>query len=410
MQKHRFKLLSALAPIAALGIFAGSCGIAQADPVPGVTPTEILLGGTHPYSGPASAYGVIGKGILAYFAYVNDHGGVNGRKITYKDEDDAYNPAQTVQLVKGLVEQDHVFALFNTLGTAPNLAIRQYLNDQKIPQLFVSTGATTWGTDAAKYPWTIGFNADYQAEAVVFGKYIVQHQPNAKVAVIYQNDDFGQDYLTGLAKGMGAKASQIVKKASYEVSDPDVRSQISTLQASGADTILIAATPKFAIQSLADLGQLGWKGETYLSNVSSASTMMAAATKTGGDAATNGVISDAYTIDPTNPALANTPGMKLYKDVLAKYGQGLDPNNAFVLYGMAAAYTMVDTLQKAGKDLTREKVMDAAIHLNENNPFLWPGVTLTTSPGDRFPVRELQLLKYGNGGWSTVGSIIDARK
>jgi branched-chain amino acid transport system substrate-binding protein len=410
MFKHRPILLAVLVPIVALGIVAGSLGRAAAD-APGVTPTEILLGGTPPYSGPASAYGVIGKGIAAYFAYVNDRGGVNGRKITYKDMDDGYNPAQTVQLVKGMVEQDHVFAFFNTLGTPPNLAIRQYLNDQKIPQLFISTGATTWGADYAKYPWTLGFNLDYQAEAIIFGKDIVAHQPNAKIAILYQNDDFGQDYVTGLQKGLGAKASQIVKMASYEVTDPDVRSQMATLQGSGADTVVIAATPKFAVGAMVALSQLSWKGTTYLSNVSASQTMMHAATAAGGgEATTDGIISDAYTLDPTNVSLANTPGMKLYRDILAKYGPGLDPNNGFVLYGMAAAYTMVDALQKAGKDLTRDKLMDAALHLNEKNPFLWPGVELTTSPADHFTIREEQLERYDKGLWVPVGSVIDARK
>ena len=409
MPKNRM-LLKALVPIAALGIVAGTFGRADADAVPGVTPTEILLGGTHPYTGPASAYGIITKGIDAYFSYVNDQGGVYGRKITYKDQDDGYNPAQTVQVVKGLAEQDHVFAFFNTLGTGPNLAIRQYLNDQKIPQLFLATGATTWGTDAAKYPWTLGFNPDYQAEAIIFGKHIVATEPGAKIAILYQNDDFGQDYVTGLQKGLGAKASQIVKMASYEVTDPDVRSQMATLQASGADTLVIAATPKFAVGAMVALGQLSWKATTYMTNVSASVPLMQAATKAGGDAATAGIISDAYALDPTNPAQANTPGMKLYRDILAKYGQGLDPNNVFILYGMAAAYTMVDTLKAAGKDLTRDKVMNAAIHLNEKNPFLWPGVDLQTSPSDRFPIRELQLEKFTGGLWVPFGSIIDARK
>jgi len=400
-----------LAFAAAIGIVASSFHAARAeDAVPGVTPTEIVLGGTHPYSGPASAYGVIGKGIDAYFAYVNDHGGVYGRKITYKDQDDAYNPAQTVQLVKGLVEQDHVFAMFNTLGTPPNMAIRQYLNDNKVPQLFISSGADAWGEESAKYPWSVGFNPDYEAEAIVFAKSILATNPKAKIAVIYQNDDMGNDYLIGLKKGLGPKASQIVKAASYEVSDPDVRSQMATLQSSGADTLIIAATPKFAIQAMVDRGQLSWKPVTYLSNISAAKTMMVTASKSGGDGAVDGVISDAYTLDPTSATLANSAGMKLYREVLSKYGNGLDPNNAFVLYGMAAAYTMVDTLKKAGKDLTRAKVMDAAIHLDEKNPFLWPGVSVTISPTDRFAIRELQLIKYQNDQWDPTGSVIDARK
>jgi ABC-type branched-subunit amino acid transport system substrate-binding protein len=410
MPKNRQLLRRALVPVAALGIVAGSFTRASADAVPGVTPTEIVLGGTHPYSGPASAYSVISKGILAYFAYVNDHGGVNGRKITYKDVDDGYNPAQTVQVVKQLAEQDHVFAFFNTLGTPPNLAIRQYLNDQKIPQLFLATGATTWGADAAKYPWTLGFNPDYQAEAIIFGKNILAHDPNAKIAVLYQNDDFGQDYVTGLKKGLGAKASQIVKLASYEVTDPDVRSQMATLKGSGADTLLIAATPKFAVQAMVAVAQLSWKATVYMSNVSASQTMMKAATSAGGDAATEGLISDAYALDPTSPVQQSLPGMKLYHDVISKYAPSADPTNAFVLYGVAAAYTMVDALQKAGKDLTREKLMNAAINLDEKNPFLWPGIELVTTPADRFPIRELQLERYDKGLWVPFGSVVDARK
>ncbi len=400
-----------LALLASAAIATSAMSAARAaDAVPGVSATEILIGGTHPYSGPASAYGVIGKGINAYFAYVNDHGGVYGRKITYKDQDDAYNPAQTIQLVKGLVEQDHVFAMFNTLGTPPNMAIRSYLNDNKVPMLFISSGANAWGQESAKYPWSVGFNPDYEAEAIVFAKSILANKPNAKIAVFYQNDDLGNDFNIGLKQGLGSKASQIVKTASYEVSDPDVRSQMTTLQSSGADTLVIAATPKFAIQAMVARGQLSWKPLTYLSNISAAQTMMAAAAKSGGDAAVEGIMSDAYTIDPTNASLASTPGMKLYRQVLDKYGNGLDPNNAFVLYGMAAAYTMVDTLQKAGKDLTRAKVMNAAINLNEKNPFLWPGVTVTTSPSDRYTIRELQPLRYHDNKWDAVGSVIDARK
>ena len=409
MLTSRHILRGAFATIALSGIVAGSFTRANADD-PGVTPTTILLGGTHPYTGPASAYGVIGKAMIAYFDYVNDHGGVYGRKITYKDQDDAYNPAQTVQVVKALVEQDHVFALANTLGTAPNLAIRQYLNDQKIPQLFVSTGASTFGTDSAKYPYTLGFNLDYQAEAISFGKNIVKNQPGAKIAVLYQNDDFGQDFLAGLNKGLGSKVSQIVKTASYETTDPDVRSQMATLKGSGADTLIIAATPKWAAGAMIALGQLSWKPTAYLSNISASQGIMMAATKAGGDAATSGIISDSYVIDPRNPTQANLAGMKLYRAIIAKYGQGLDPDNIFVANGVAVAYTVTDALQKAGKNLTRDRLMDAAIHLNEKNPFLWPGVSVVTSPSDRFPIREEQLLRYTGGNWVAFGPVIDARK
>ncbi len=403
---------SFLATLAAFAVVAGSFARANAaDPDPGVSETEVLLGGLHPFSGPASAYGVIDKAIQAYFSYVNDRGGVNGRKITYKDLDDAYSPPQALQLAKQLVEQDHVFAMFNTLGTPSNLALRPYLNGSDVPQLFVSTGATTWGRDAAKFPWTIGFQPDYQAEATVFGKYIGSQSRTSKIAVLYQNDDFGQDYITGLQRGLGAKANQIVKMASYEVSDPDVRSQIATLKASGADTLLIAATPKFATQALVAVGQLSWKVTTYLTDVSASLVVMRAASQQGGAAATNGVVTANYIIDPTNPIYASAKGTKLYRQILAKYQPSADAANNLLMYGMAVAYTMVDALQRAGKDLTRQKVMDAAKHLNErDNPFMLPGVVVETSPDDRFPIRQEQLIRYSGSNWQPFGSVIDVRK
>jgi len=403
---------SFLATLAAFAVVAGSFARANAaDPDPGVSETEVLLGGLHPFSGPASAYGVIDKAIQAYFSYVNDRGGVNGRKITYKDLDDAYSPPQALQLAKQLVEQDHVFAMFNTLGTPSNLALRPYLNGSDVPQLFVSTGATTWGRDAAKFPWTIGFQPDYQAEATVFGKYIGSQSRTSKIAVLYQNDDFGQDYITGLQRGLGAKANQIVKMASYEVSDPDVRSQIATLKASGADTLLIAATPKFATQALVAVGQLSWKVTTYLTDVSASLVVMRAASQQGGAAATNGVVTANYIIDSTNPIYASAKGTKLYRQILAKYQPSADAANNLLMYGMAVAYTMVDALQRAGKDLTRQKVMDAAKHLNErDNPFMLPGVVVETSPDDRFPIRQEQLIRYSGSNWQPFGSVIDVRK
>ncbi len=411
---HRSKRTLALVAAAALGaLIFSSHGVATraADAVPGVTDTSVLLGGLHPFSGPASAYGAISKGEAGYFDYVNAHGGVNGRKIVYKDLDDAYSPPQALQLAKQLVEQDHVFAMFNTLGTPSNLAIRPYLNDNKVPQLFVATGATTWGRDAAKYPWTIGFQPDYQAEAAIFARYITAHTPTAKIAVLYQNDDFGEDYVTGLQRGLGAKANQIVKTASYEVSDADVRSQIAALKASGADALLIAATPKFATQALVAVGQLGWKVATYLTDVSASQTVMRAATQAGGAGATDGVVTAYYALDPTSATFANSKGMKLYRDIVAKYMPGADPSNVFYAYGMAAAYTMTDALQKAGKALTRDKIMDVVTHLDErNNPFLLPGIVVQTSPTDRFPIRQQQLLRYTNGSWQPFGPIIDARK
>ncbi|HTC29138.1 MAG TPA: ABC transporter substrate-binding protein [Candidatus Acidoferrum sp.] len=391
------------------GYFIGAPRVALGD-APGVTSTQILLGGTHPFSGPAAAYGTISQGINAYFAYVNDNGGVNGRKIVYKDVDDGYNPAQTVQLVKQLAEQDQVFAFFNTLGTAPNVAIQPYLNQNKIPQLFISTGATQFGLEGTKYPYTLLFNPDYQSEAQIFGKDLIAHNKNAKVAIIYQNDDFGQDYVTGFQRAIAGKGPTVVKTASYEVTDADVGSQMQALKASGADTLLIAATPKFAVQSMVIKAKLGWNPVTYLTDVSAAQFLMQAATKAGGAGATNGIVTAEYVLDPTNAGMAGAPGMKLYRQILSKYGGKADPNNAFVLYGMAAAYTMVDALKHAGKNPTRDSLMNAALHLNEKNPFFIDGVTLSTSPTDRFPIRQEQLGKYMNGLFVPYGFVIDARK
>ncbi len=392
----------------ALALTMGFAAPASAED--GLTDTEIVLGGTHPYSGPASAYGAVGKGIAAYFGYVNDHGGVNGRKITYKDLDDSYSPPQAVQLVKQLVEQDKVFAMFNTLGTGVNIAIRPYLNQQQVPQLFVATGASTWAHDYKQYPFTIGFNPDYQSEAIIYGQYVLKEHPNAKVGILYQNDDFGKDYLTGFTIGMGSHAGQITKSTSYEVTDPDVSSQIANLKASGADTILIAATPKFATQALVAVAQQSWKATVILTNVSASQSVMRAASKAAGTGAVEGVVTTLYGKDPADPKWANDPGMKLYKEAMAKYNPGADPSNGIYSAGWAYAYTMVDALKLAGRGLTRAKLMEVVNHLNEtDNPLLLPGVVVRTTPTNHYIITQMQLETYGNGEWHPFGGLIDAR-
>jgi branched-chain amino acid transport system substrate-binding protein len=402
-------ITGALATAWALTI-STSAALPVAADEPGVTPTSITIGGTHPYSGPASAYGVIGKGALAYFSYINDHGGVNGRKINYLDKDDGYSPPQAVQLTRELVEQDHVFAMFNDLGTPSSTAIRPYLNQNGVPQLFVATGATTWGRDASKFPWTIGWQPDYQAESIVYAQHILKDHPAGKVGVLLQNDDFGQDLLTGLNKGLGAKTSMVIKQVTYEVTDPSVDSQVATLKASGADVFCIFATPKFAIQALVAAAQQGWHPTIYLTNVSASYPVFKAATAKGGAAATNGVISMIYLKDPLDPRYNDDAGLKLYKEIMAKYAPGADITDGFYVYGMAAAYSLIDCLQKSGKDVTRAKVMDAAIHLDEtNNPFLAPGISVKTSPSFRFPITQTLVAKYDGTRLVPTGSIIDAR-
>jgi branched-chain amino acid transport system substrate-binding protein len=408
MVNRRSVFTGLFATLYACALTAGFVAPAAADD--GLTDTEIVLGGTHPYSGPASAYGAVGKGIAAYFGYVNDHGGVYGRKITYKDLDDSYSPPQAVQLVRQLVEQDKVFAMFNTLGTAVNIAIRPYLNQQGVPQLIVASGASTFAHDYKQYPMTTIGNPDYQSEAIIYAQYVLKEKPNAKVAILYQNDDFGMDYVTGFKTGLGTHTDMITKMASYEVTDPDVSSQISNLKGSGADTILIAATPKFATQALVAIAQQSWKATVILTNVSASQSVMRAAAKAGSPAAVEGVVSTLYGKDPADPKYANDPGMKLYKDAMAKYNPGADTSNGIYSAGFAYAYTMVEALKTAGKQLTRAKLMDVFSHLNvTDNPLLLPGIVVHTTPTNRYAITQLQIVKYTSGEWKAFGGLTDAR-
>jgi branched-chain amino acid transport system substrate-binding protein len=404
---------------AAIGIFAATFALAVTGSTiapavaadPGVSDTEIILGGSHPFSGPASAYGNIGKGIGVYFNYINDHGGINGRKIKWIDKDDGYSPPQAVQIAHQLVEQEHVFAMFDTLGTAVNTAIRPYLNQNGVPQLFVATGATTFGKEYKQYPWTIGWQPDYQAEAILYAQDILRSHPKAKIAVLYQNDDYGEDYNAGFKKGLGSHQSMIVKMASYETSDPSVSSQIATLKASGADTFIIFATPKFAIQAMAISAQQSWHPLTYLNNVSNAIPYMNAVMKAAGPAAANGIITTIYLKDPANHArYAGDAGMKMYNEMMDKYMPGADKDDGNYLYGVSIAYTMCDVLRKAGKDLTRKKVMDIANHLNEtDNPWAYPGVVIRTSPTFRYPITQMIAAKWLGTDWSPTGLLVDTR-
>jgi branched-chain amino acid transport system substrate-binding protein len=407
---HRKAITGILAAAFALTVTGSALAPAIAAD-PGITDNEILLGGSHPYSGPASAYGNIGKGIAAYFSYVNDHGGVNGRKIRYIDKDDGYSPPQAVQIMHQLVEQDKVFAIFDTLGTAVNAAIRPYLNQNGVPQLFVATGASTWGHDSQKFPWTIGWQPDYQSEAMLYAQDVLANHPKAKIGILYQNDDYGEDYIAGLKRGLGKHDSLIIKMASYETTDPNVASQIATLKASGADTFMIFATPKFAIQALVLAAQQSWHPVIYLNNVSAAVPFMNAAAKAGGPSAVAGVYSTIYLKDPANHSrYAGDAGMKLYNEIMAKYLPTADKDDGNYLYGVSIAYTMVDVLKRAGKDLTRKKVMDIASHLDEkDNPWAYPGVVIRTTPSSRFPITQMIAAKWLGTDWSPAGILIDTR-
>jgi len=342
--------LPLLAAALAVGL-TSAWGRTAADP--GVTSTSILLGGTTPLSGLASGYASVARGAEAYFKYVNAKGGVNGRTITFTYLDDAYNPAQTVQATRQLVEQDKIFADYDSLGTDTNLAIRDYLNQRGVPQLFVATGARTFGADYKRYPGTIGFQPTYAAEGYIYGRYLRATRPKAKIAVLYQNDDYGKELLGGLRIGLGPVGKAIVATQGYEPTATDVSSQVSSLKGSGATTLMIFATPAATIQTYVSVNKLGWKPQIFVNAVSSASQLMKISAASSSNAAVEGSLSIVFLKDPTSPKWKNDPAMKLYRSILAKYGSGGDPNDVFNVYAMASAWTMVDALKRAGKNLTR---------------------------------------------------------
>jgi branched-chain amino acid transport system substrate-binding protein len=380
----------------------------------GVTDTTITLGGSYPYSGNASAYGTIGKVIEAYFKKVNEEGGVNGRKIEFKTLDDGYSPDRTVQNTRQLIEQDKVFAIFNTLGTPPNSAIYEYMNQVKVPQIYVATGASKWGADPKGHPFTMGWQPDYVSEGKVYANYILKNNPNGKIAILYQNDDYGKDYVKGLEEGLGDKKSMIVKSVTYEVTDATVNAQVSQLKDSGADIFYVAATPKFAIQSIVQAKQVGWKPLIVLNSVSSstAAVMKPSGDQGGADAISN-VITTFYIKDSADPQWANDQAMKDYLAFMQKYYPDGNVNDAFNVYGVAVAQTMVETLKRCGNTLTRENLMKQAQTFKDFRvELLLPGVSINTSATDFYPIQSLQLAKFDPPAtkWDLMGDVIDASK
>jgi branched-chain amino acid transport system substrate-binding protein len=375
--------------------------------VTGVTSDSILLGTTIAQSGPAAPYGTIANAANAYFAYINSQGGVNGRKIKYTILDDGYNPAKTVPLTHQLVEQNKVFAMFGGLGTQPQTSVRDYLNTQKVPQLFVATGATTFMADFSSHPYTIGWQPPYQGEARIYAKDILANHPNAKIGVLYQNDDYGKDYLKGLTDGLGAKASMIVDSESYDstAAVTTLAAQLTKLRAKTADTLFIFATPTFTIGALAIVTGIKWAPLTYVNSVSNPAAYMKIAASKG--AAIDGAISVGYIKDPTDPQWASDDGMKLYKTVIASCST-CNVNDGFNIYGVAVAYTMVDVLKQAGSNLTRDNVMSiAGSNLNETNPFLLPGVNVTTTSSDHYPITQEEVIKWTASAWHLQPPLID---
>ena len=400
-------LASSLALGLALGLaLAASQALAQKKYDPGASDKEIKIGQTMPYSGPASAYGTIGKVEAAYFRKINDEGGINGRKITFISLDDGYSPPKTVEMVRRLVEQDEVLLLFNTLGTPSNTAIHKYMNAKKVPQLFVATGATKWN-DPKGNPWTMGWQPNYQTETTIYAKHILATKPNAKIAVLYQNDDYGKDYLKGLEDGLGDKAkTMIVARASYETSDPTVDSQIVQLQASGADVFVNITTPKFAAQAIRKAYDIGWKPVQYLNNVSlSVGSVLTPA----GLEKSVGLITAQYGKDPTDPQWANDPGMNEWRAFMAKYYPEGDTKDASNVYGYGAARTLVQVLKQCGDNLTRENVMKQAGSLKDFDPGTsLPGIKINTSASDFAPIQAVQLARFDGKTWVLFGQVISA--
>ncbi|MSQ76029.1 MAG: branched-chain amino acid ABC transporter substrate-binding protein [Rhodoferax sp.] len=385
-----------------LGTLMGASAMAQKKYDPGATDKEIKIGHIVPYSGPASAYGAIGRAISAYFDKVNDEGGIGGRKIKFLTLDDGYNPAKTVEQARKLVEEEEVLLLFQTLGTPPNTAIHKYMNAKKVPQLFVATGATQWG-DPKNFPYTMGWQPNYQSEAKIYAGHLLDTKPNAKVAVLYQNDDYGKDYLKGFEDGLGARAgTMIVSKISYEVTDPTVDSQVVSMKASGADVFFNITTPKFAAQAIKKAAEIGWKPVHYLNSVSS--SVGAVLTPAGIDNSL-GLISASYIKDPTDPQFQQGKEWDDWVAWMKKYHPKGAMNDNFNVYGYTVAQTMMQVLKQAGDNLTRDNIMKQAASLDLTLPMLLPGVNIKTGPDDFYPIEREQLARFNGKTWELFGKV-----
>jgi branched-chain amino acid transport system substrate-binding protein len=397
----------AAAALVALVVAAGAGASPAADP--GVTATTVLVGGTVPLTGEAAAFGSVGPGAKAYFDYVNAKGGVNGRTIEYRYYDDAYNPAQTVQLTRRLVEQDKVFSVFNSIGTANNLAIRDYLNAQNVPQLWVGDGSQSIGRSFARYPWTLGFLMSYRGEGDVYGKTLVKTRPRARIAVLYENTELGLDMLTGLTRAVAGKGPKIVAKQSYEFTGADVSAQMGLLKSSGADTLMLFATPKFFLNAIRATHNLGWKPQVYIASISIEPTIMGIA-RFNAPELTKGALSIAFVKNPNDPIWAKDPIVALYRTIMKKYNPTGRPTDVYNWYGMTVAWTMVETLRKAGKNLTRAGLLKAAQSLDTGaNPFMLPGIRLKTSRTDYRPMEHVYLYRYDNKEWVKASGLLRAK-
>jgi len=387
---------------------AAATALASSAADPGVTPTSILIGGTVPLSGEAAAFGSVGPGAKAYFDYVNAHGGVYGRKIEYRYYDDGYDPSRTVQLTRQLIEQDKVFAIFNSIGTANNIAIRDYLNAMKVPQLFAGDGSDAIGGSPRKYPYTMGFLQSYRGEGAVYGRDLVKRNPKAKIAVLFENTDLGKDMTRGLSRAIAGKGPKIVASQSYEYTASDVSSQIAQLKASGANTLMLFATPKFMIQAVVATHKLGWKPQLYIASVAIEPTIMGIASVNAPEL-TKGALSVAFVKNPNDPIWAKDKALALYLKVMKTYDPSGKPSDVYNWYGMTVAWTMVETLRAAGKNPTRASLLRAATHLDlRGNLFLLPGIVIRTTPTQYFPLAQVYLYRWNNKQWVRSSGLLPA--
>ena len=392
-----------LASTIGLALCLASPATAQKTYDEGASDTEIKIGNTNPYSGNASAYGQIGKTIEAYFKMLNDNGGINGRKITFITYDDGYTPPKAVEMVRKLVEDDKVLLVFQTLGTPSNSAIHKYMNQKKVPQLFVATGASKWG-NPKEFPWTMGWQPDYATEGGIYAKHILATVPDAKIGVLMQNDDYGKDYFNGFKAGLGKDADKIVQVATYEVADPTVDSQMIQLKNSGANVFFNITTPKFAAQAIKKAAEIGWKPTHYLNNVSiSVGSVM----KPAGLEASQGVITAQYLKDATDTQWKTSPDMVEWNKFMDKYMPQGDKSSSFHVYGYAAGATMAQVLKQCGDNLTRENIMKQAASLKGfENPMLLPGIKINTSATDFYPIQAVQLSRFEGESWKIFGNVL----
>ena len=387
-------------------VIAAQPAAAEKRYAPGISDTEIKIGQTLPLSGPASAYGQIGRAEAAYFHMINDQGGINGRKITLIQLDDGYSPPKTVEQTRRLVEQDRVAFVFSSIGTPTNMSVLKYLNEKKVPQLWIGSGSSKFD-DPKHFPWTIAFLPSYLVEGRIYARYLMQDKPDAKVAVLYQNDDYGKDILDGFRQGFGAAADKhIAATASYEVTDPTIDQQIVTLQASGANVFLAIATPKFSAQAIRKVYDIGWKPFYIVNFVGSA---VAAALKPAGLEKAVGLVSTAYEKDPTDPSWQNDADYKAWRAWMAKYMPDGDVADLFNVTGYLEGAVLVHVLKECGDDLTRQNIMDHAASMNFTPPMLQPGITMTTSPDDYVPVKQMRLVRFDGKTWVPFGNAIDGR-